>query len=69
MNKNQVMRQTYDKPELQLFKVRIVGHLLEGSTSGGHGSADDDETLTAKKGFFFESEKQTSADRKKLWED
>ena len=32
-------------------------------------TADDDETLTAKKGFFFESEKQTSADRKKLWED
>lgn len=56
MKENQVSKRVYVKPEIEVVIVRTDCHLLDASVSGGHHSADDDETLNAKETDFFDEE-------------
>ena len=68
MKKGQVAKKTYVNSETEVFTVKMNGHLLNASTSGGHHSAEDDETLNAKRANFFGEEDGVSAG-KGSWED
>lgn len=64
-----VIKKKYANPKTEIFIIKTNEHLLQqASTSGGHESAGDDETLNAKKAWIFIEEDEGSA-RKKLWED
>lgn len=56
MKKDQVIKREYTKPKIEIIGVVVENHLLEASVSGGHHSADDDETLNAKKTGIFDEE-------------
>ncbi len=52
MNKGQTAKLTYVKPEAEVLHVGTDFHLLNGSFTGDHDDAEDDQELNAKQGFF-----------------
>lgn len=64
MNKNQVMKQAYFKPEIKVFKMQTEFSLLAGSKlNGGHNQGEiGDASGDAKKGEFVDDENWVSND-------
>lgn len=58
MNKKQIMKQVYLKPQLEVLKIQVEFSLLAGSKfEGGHNPGEIGHPIgDAKKGDFFEDE-------------
>ena len=56
MRKIRVINGLYTKPECNVLRIEVKTNLLEGSASGGHNEAPDDEELNSKQGNFFEDD-------------
>lgn len=56
MNKNEKKKKAYMKPQIGEIIIECGGGVLQGSVSGGHDDAGDDEELGAKQHGFFDEE-------------
>ncbi len=68
MDKSNTVKRVYVKPEMELIFVESAAQILEGSLSGAHHDAEDDETMNAKPGFF-DDEDDSWAKGGNLWDE